>query len=32
MKDGIVLKAEPESIVGHVSVPFWRWYENLGYA
>jgi hypothetical protein len=32
MKDGIILNAEPDSIVGYVAVPFWRWYENLGYA
>jgi len=32
MKDGIMLNAEPESIVGYVAIPFWRWYENLSHA
>jgi hypothetical protein len=32
IKDGDVLVAEPEDIVGYVAVPFWKWYEDLGYA
>jgi hypothetical protein len=32
IKDGILLHAEPETIVEYVSVPFWRWYENISFA
>ena len=32
MKDGEIVKTEPEGIIGHVSVPFLKWMENPGYA
>jgi hypothetical protein len=32
MKDGDVLVVEPDSIVTHVAVPFWKWYEDISYA
>ncbi|MDH3296540.1 MAG: organomercurial lyase [Acidimicrobiia bacterium] len=32
MRDGTVIAAEPEAIVGHVSVPFRRWAEQLPFA
>ncbi len=32
MRDGVVLDAEPEGIVGHVAVPFWDWYKDISYA
>jgi hypothetical protein len=32
MKDGVVLKADPEEIVGYVSVPFSKWMEHLPHA
>jgi hypothetical protein len=32
IQDGILRHVEPESIVGYVAVPFWRWYENIGHA
>jgi len=32
MRDGVVLDAETEGIVGHVAVPFWDWYKDISYA
>jgi len=32
IKDGELLVAEPEEMVGYVAVPFWKWYEDLSYA
>jgi len=32
MKDGQLLTAEPEEIVGHVSVPFPEWMTKMAYA
>jgi len=32
MKDGEILKADPEGIIGHVSVPFLKWMEDPGHA
>ena len=32
MKDGQVLNEEALSFYGYVSVPFSRWFENLGFA
>lgn len=32
MRDGTVIAAEPETIVGHVAVPFRRWPEQLPFA
>jgi hypothetical protein len=32
IKDGVLTRVEPESIVACVAVPIWRWYENLSYA
>jgi hypothetical protein len=32
MKDGTVLNAEPEGIMGYTSVPFKDWFNDLPYA
>jgi hypothetical protein len=32
MQDGKVLKVEPQGIVGYVSVPFWKWFNDIPYA
>lgn len=32
MKDGVVQKAEPEGLMGYVSVPFRDWFNDLPYA
>ena len=32
MRDGAVLKAEPAGLVGYVSVPFWKWFQDAPFA
>jgi len=32
IKDGILLRVEPEGVMGYVAVPMWQWYENLPYS
>jgi hypothetical protein len=32
MKDGLVMKEEPEGIMGYVSVPFSKWMQGFPYA
>jgi len=32
MRDGTVIAAEPDTIVGHVAVPFRKWAEQLPFA
>lgn len=32
MTDGVIQNAEPDSIMGYVSVPFREWFDNLPYA
>jgi len=32
MRDGEILEASPETIVGHVNVPFSRWFDNIASA
>jgi len=32
IRDGVILMAEPQGIVGYVAVPFYEWYKDLGYA
>jgi len=32
MRDGSLMKAEPEGIMGYTSVPFRDWFNNLPYA
>jgi hypothetical protein len=32
IRDGEVLKAEPEGLIGYVAVPFWKWFEDSAYA
>jgi hypothetical protein len=32
IKDGILLRIEPEGVMGYVAVPMWKWYENLPYS
>jgi hypothetical protein len=32
MRDGVIEKADPEGIIGHVSLPVSKWAPDLGYA
>ncbi|MBW2091937.1 MAG: hypothetical protein JRI34_07430 [Deltaproteobacteria bacterium] len=32
IRDGTVLNAEPKELIGHVSVPFLKWMEDLPFA
>ena len=32
IKDGVLLRVEPEGVTGFVAVPMWKWYENLPYS
>jgi len=32
VQDGRILKADPESIVAHVAVPFLKWREDMAFA
>ncbi len=32
MRDGKVLRAEPEGLMAYVAVPFWKWFEDIPYA
>jgi hypothetical protein len=32
MRDGVIEKADPEGIIGHVSLPVSKWASDLGYA
>ncbi|MBI5115763.1 hypothetical protein HZA56_04775 [Candidatus Poribacteria bacterium] len=32
LKDGEILKADPDGIIGHVSVPFLSWMQDPGFA
>jgi hypothetical protein len=32
IKDGQILRAEPEGLLGYVAVPYRRWAENIPYA
>jgi hypothetical protein len=32
MRDGVLLLVEPEGIAGYVSVPFWKWFEDIPYS
>ncbi|MEW5735539.1 MAG: organomercurial lyase [Thermodesulfobacteriota bacterium] len=32
VKDGAIVSAEPEGLVGHVSVPIGRWVFNIPYS
>jgi hypothetical protein len=32
MQDGQILKAQPQGIMGYVSVPFWKWFADIPYA
>jgi hypothetical protein len=32
IRDGQILRADPEGLLGYVAVPFWRWGENVPYA
>jgi len=32
MRDGKVLRAEPEGLAGYVAVPFWKWFSDIPYA
>ncbi|NWG02701.1 MAG: hypothetical protein HXY44_07595 [Syntrophaceae bacterium] len=28
IRDGKILRAEPEGLMAYVTVPFWKWFEN----
>jgi hypothetical protein len=32
IRDGKILRTEPEGLMGYVAVPFWKWFENASYA
>jgi hypothetical protein len=32
IKDGVLLRIEPEGVMGYVAAPMWKWYENLPYS
>ncbi|RJP71875.1 MAG: hypothetical protein C4532_06905 [Candidatus Abyssobacteria bacterium SURF_17] len=32
MKDGKIINKKPEGIIGHVSVPFFQWMHDPGFA
>jgi hypothetical protein len=32
LRDGEILLAEPDGIVGYVSVPLWKWREETAFA
>ncbi|TFG93464.1 MAG: hypothetical protein E4H15_01285 [Syntrophobacterales bacterium] len=32
IQDGTIKKEEPEGLIGHVSVPFVKWRQNVPYA
>jgi len=32
IRDGQILRADPEGIKAYVAVPFWKWMENIPYA
>ena len=29
IRDGVVLHAEPEGLMAYVSVPFWKWFDDI---
>jgi hypothetical protein len=32
MQDGQVLNAEANDYMAYVAVPYWKWFEDIGYA
>ena len=32
MRDGIIEKADPEGLIGHVSLPVSKWWQDVAYA
>jgi hypothetical protein len=32
MKDGVIEKADPEGLIGYVSLPFSKWRKDVAYA
>ncbi|MBT4087707.1 MAG: hypothetical protein HN580_01845 [Deltaproteobacteria bacterium] len=32
VKDGVIVLAEPDTIIGHVSVPFKGWIKDIAYS
>ena len=32
MRDGIILRKEPEDLVGYVAVPYWKWFDDIPFA
>jgi hypothetical protein len=29
IRDGVILRVEPEDVIGYVAVPFWKWFQDL---
>jgi hypothetical protein len=32
IRDGEILKADPQEMIAHVAVPFWKWFEDSPFA
>ncbi|MDP2855190.1 MAG: organomercurial lyase [Smithellaceae bacterium] len=32
MRDGVILKADPEDVIGYVAVPFSNWMQDISFA
>jgi hypothetical protein len=32
MRDGVLMDAEAAGYMAYVAVPFWKWFEDVGYA
>jgi hypothetical protein len=32
IRDGQLLRTEPEGLMAYVAVPFWKWFENAPFA
>jgi hypothetical protein len=32
IRDGVVLRVEPEGVIAYVAVPFWKWFDDIPYA
>jgi hypothetical protein len=32
IRDGVVLKSEPEGLMAYVAVPFWKWRDDIPFA
>jgi hypothetical protein len=32
IRDGEIIKAEPQELLAYVAVPFWKWFEDVAFA